>query len=91
MKCRIEEEDLSGIIKLYKKTNARKNVAAISKFREKWQDQIDNNGIETVNEELPSEMLYPDRIMLLNFNYTNTADIYMPNDKYRFPINHIHI
>ncbi len=35
-------------------------------------------------------MLYPDRIMLLNFNYTNTADMYMPEDSYHFPINHIH-
>ena len=35
-------------------------------------------------------MLYPDRTMLLNFNYTNTADMYMPDDSYHFPINHIH-
>lgn len=90
LKCRIEEEDLSGIMKLYKKTNIRKRVAYISKFKKKWQDQIDNDGIETVNEELPSDMLYPDRIMLLNFNYTKTADMYMLVDKHHFPINHIH-
>ena len=90
LKCRIEEEYLSGIMKLYKKTNIRKRVAYISKFKKKWQDQIDNDGIETVNEELPSDMLYPDRIMLLNFNYTKTADMYMLVDKHHFPINHIH-
>lgn len=34
-------------------------------------------------------LLLPNRIMLLNFNYTNTADIYLP-DNPRFIINHIH-
>ena len=33
--------------------------------------------------------LLPDRIVLLNFNYTKTADLYMP-DNPRFMINHIH-
>ena len=90
LKCRIEDEDLSEIIKLYEKSDARERVADIASFKKKWQDQIDNDGIETVNEELPSDMLYPDRIMLLNFNYTKTADMYMPADKHHFPVNHIH-
>ena len=90
LKSRIEDEDLSGIIKLYEKSDVRERVADISNFKKKWQDQIDNDGIETVNEELPSDMLYPDRIMLLNFNYTKTADMYMPADKHHFPVNHIH-
>ena len=48
-------------------------------------------GIGSINgNELPSAMLYPDRIMLLNFNYTKTADMYIPVDEYHFPINHIH-
>lgn len=90
LKSRIEDEDLSGIIKLYEKSDVRERVADISNFKKKWQDQIDNDGIETVNEELPSDMLYPDRIMLLNFNYTKTSDMYMPADEHHFPINHIH-
>ena len=90
LKCRIEDEYLSDIIKLYEKSNVRERVADISNFKKKWQDQIDNDGIETVNEELPSAMLYPDRIMLLNFNYTKTANMYMPADEHHFPINHIH-
>ena len=28
--------------------------------------------------------------MLLNFNYTKTADMYMPVNEHHFPINHIH-
>lgn len=90
LKSRIEDEDLSGIIKLYEKSDVRERVADIASFKKKWQDQIDNDGIETVNEELPSDMLYPDRIMLLNFNYTKAADMYMPADKHHFPVNHIH-
>ena len=91
LKSRIEDEDLSGIIKLYEKSDVRERVADISSFKKKWQDQIDNIGIESIEgNKLPSEMLYPDRIMLLNFNYTKTADMYMPVDEYHFPVNHIH-
>ena len=90
-KSRIEDEDLSGIIKLYEKSDVRERVADISNFKKKWQDQIDNIGIESIEgDKLPSAMLYPDRIMLLNFNYTKTADMYMPVDEYHFPVNHIH-
>ena len=91
LKSRIEDEDLSGIIKLYEKSDVRERVADISNFKKKWQDQIDNIGIESIEgDKLPSAMLYPDRIMLLNFNYTKTADMYMPVDEYHFPVNHIH-
>lgn len=91
LKSRIEDEDLSGIIKLYEKSDVRERVADISNFKKKWQNQIDNIGIESIEGNiLPSAMLYPDRIMLLNFNYTKTADMYMPVDEYHFPVNHIH-
>ena len=33
--------------------------------------------------------LEPDYIMILNFNYTNTADMYLP-DAYNYSVNHIH-
>lgn len=35
------------------------------------------------------DKLEPDNIMLLNFNYTNTADMYLP-DEYNYSVNHIH-
>ena len=91
LKCRIEDEDLSDTIKLYEKADVRERVADISSFKKKWQDQIDNIGIESIEgNKLPSAMLYPDRIMLLNFNYTKTADMYMPVDEHHFLVNHIH-
>ena len=37
----------------------------------------------------PDYFLVPDRIMLLNFNYTKTADLYLPKSG-RFLVNHIH-
>ncbi len=44
--------------------------------------------VDDFNTQCPGFLL-PDKIMLLNFNYTNTADLYLP-DVYRFSVNHIH-
>ena len=91
LKCRIEDEDLSDTIKLYGESEAREKIKQVSEFKKAQRGQIDNMGIGSINgNELPSAMLYPDRIMLLNFNYTKTADMYMPADEHLFPINHIH-
>lgn len=47
-------------------------------------------GIKIVpEEEFPEEFLLPDRIMLLNFNYTQIADAYLPKANC-FTVNHIH-
>lgn len=35
------------------------------------------------------QLLLPEKIMLLNFNYTRTADLYLPKSE-RFIVNHIH-
>ena len=91
LKCRIEDEDLSDTIKLYGESEIREKIKQVSEFKKAQRGQIDNMGIGSINgNELPSAMLYPDRIMLLNFNYTKTADMYMPADEHHFPINHIH-
>ena len=91
LKCRIEDENLSDIIKLYGESEASEKIKQVSEFKKAQRGQIDNMGIGSINgNELPSAILYPDRIMLLNFNYTKTADMYMPADEHHFPINHIH-
>ena len=41
------------------------------------------------NDELPIELLLPNNIMLLNFNYTHTADLYCKKG-YIFTVNQIH-
>lgn len=42
------------------------------------------------NIEIPKAYAIPDRTMLLNFNYTDVADQYMPKGNPSFEINHIH-
>ena len=41
------------------------------------------------SDEAGRNFLLPNRVMLLNFNYTNTADLYLPQND-RFVVNHIH-
>ena len=43
-----------------------------------------------LSNEYPNEFLLPNEIMFLNFNYTNTAKLYLPTPKPGFEINHIH-
>ena len=91
VKRRIYNEDLVENIKLYKPLDAKERNEKVDEFRTNWQWQMNGMGLESIDEgALPADMLYPDRVMLLNFNYTKTADMYMPNDDYHFPINHIH-
>ena len=48
-----------------------------------------SKGSDVDEKRYPNSFFLPDRIMLLNFNYTNTADLYgIQND--RFAVNHIH-
>lgn len=54
----------------------------------KYNDKIKKYGLDSI-EEINKNVLLPDRIMLLNFNYTTTADLYMPGSS-RFIVNHIH-
>lgn len=55
------------------------------------QEEYSLEEIDRMSERLNSSpsALIPDRIMLLNFNYTNMADKSLPNDE-EFPIVHIH-
>ena len=50
-------------------------------------------GLDIINGEVDESICptfrLPDNIMLLNFNYTNTSDLYLPKAD-KFTINHIH-
>lgn len=62
----------------------------IKNFVKSNQEQVGYMGIESiVKNEFPKHFLLPNRIMLLNFNYTNTADLYLRKNE-RFMVNHIH-
>ena len=62
----------------------------VNEFRK---DYIETNDW-AINYEMlhkcPDTFLLPDNIMFLNFNYTNTAKLYLPIPKPGFEINHIH-
>lgn len=81
--------------------NPDEDDSRTSEFIRECVNQMEENGtvstsiIENAidNDIVPDSMLYPNRLMLLNFNYTNTADLYIPqcpNYKDKFIINHIH-
>ena len=59
----------------------------IQDFASKNYERIIMHGEEPVR--WPDYFLVPDRTMLLNFNYTKTADLYLPKSG-RFLVNHIH-
>ena len=59
-------------------------------FVNNYSGQVKYMGIESIAyNEFPNSFTLPDRIMLVNFNYTTTADAYLPNSE-RFVVNHIH-
>lgn len=66
------------------------SISKIINFEKEYEYQIMDMGINSVNDDnLPKELLYPDSILLLNFNYTKTADLYLPKEDI-FKVNHIH-
>ena len=90
LKKRFGDSDLIDNIKLYKPFDAKERVKRVHEFKNAYKEQIEIMGVESIDGDvLPHDMLYPDRIMLLNFNYTNTADFYFP-DHPSFILNNIH-
>ena len=81
--------------------NPDEDDSRTSEFIRECINQMEKNGTASTsiienaidNDIVPDSMLYPNRLMLSNFNYTNTADLYIPqsrNYKDKFIINHIH-
>lgn len=62
---------------------------SIRHVKEYKQKRVSIDNLET-DDDFPEEFLLPDRIMLLNFNYTNIADAYFPHESDKFIVNHIH-
>ena len=85
---RFKGDDFINRIKLYVSSNVTRKVSKVREFLSAYREQVRYLGIESVVDILP-EMLYPDCIMLLNFNYTKTADLYLPKST-GFICNHIH-
>lgn len=62
------------------------NCKAINDFIKKHSNI---NAKDINNNEIPDLFLLPNQTLVLNFNYTSTADIYLPKND-RVMINHIH-
>lgn len=65
----------------------------IADFINKNAVYIENNTFDYIDENgIPDVFLLPNRVMLLNFNYTNIADFYLPHGPhfYCYLVNHIH-
>lgn len=82
-------EYLYDLFKNYS-NDIKNSISKIINFEKEYEYQIMDMGINSVNDDnLPKELLYPDSILLLNFNYTKTADLYLPKEDI-FKVNHIH-
>lgn len=58
-------------------------------YVEEYKKRLSNNDPYVGQEEPPHELMLPNNIMLLNFNYTHTADMYCKKAEI-FTVNHIH-
>ena len=90
LKRRLNDSDLIDNIELYKPFEAKEVFKSINEFKNAYKDNIEFMGVDSIyGAVLPHEMMYPDEILFLNFNYTTTADLYIPEDPH-FILNHIH-
>ena len=62
----------------------------VNEFRKDYIETDDWTTNFEMLHKCPDTILLPDNIMFLNFNYTNTAKLYLPIPKPGFEINHIH-
>lgn len=85
-----DEHFLGNLISDYYGNNVNEKLDELNLFFKDYSSIINRGSINTIScDEYPNNLLLPDSIMILNFNYTNTADLYLPKSE-RFIINHIH-
>ena len=89
LESRFKGGDFINRIKSYVSSNVTRKVSKVREFISAYREQVRYLGIESISDDLLLDILYPDCIMLLNFNYTKTADLYLPKSS-GFICNHIH-
>ena len=89
-RMKYDNQDWNELIKGYvlDRENVQYSYRAVEEFIKTYGKDI-NDDVDSVDAISCSTFRLPDNIMLLNFNYTNTADMYLPNAD-KFSINHIH-
>ena len=78
-----EDIEWRWLEELYENRSVSKGY--VDEYREKYE----KNPIILNEEEPPMELMLPNQIMLLNFNYTHTVDLYRKKG-YIFTVNQIH-
>lgn len=72
------------------RTNPQYDVGYIHRIKKSLENEIERVGVKNVDESFFHKTFFlPNYIMLLDFNYTNTTDLYLPRAD-KFTINHIH-
>lgn len=72
------------------KENTQYSPHAVENFKKIFHADInDNVNVNSIDATSCPTYRLPKNIMLLNFNYTNTADLYLPQAD-KFKLNHIH-
>ena len=66
-----------------KEYELKEYIRRVSDFSGHW------NNMQNGHYTTPNYFLLPDQILFLNFNYTTTADLYIPQGS-EFEVNHIH-
>ena len=63
--------------------------SSIEHFKSEFETEIRSGTFDTVMESICPAFRLPNNIMLLDFNYTDTTDLYIPKAD-KFTVNHIH-
>ena len=86
------DDDWNELLESYNidNLNPQYSVDLINRVKHNIIADKENRGIKQIDsEDYHHAFFFPDRIMILDFNYTNTAGLYLPHAN-RFSINHIH-
>lgn len=86
-----QNEDWNQLISGYNLDKEVSNYSTkeIEIFKNAYQEEFQIDNIKDIDARICPTMRLPDNIMLLDFNYTNTSDMYMPKAD-KFSVNHIH-
>lgn len=67
----------------------RSAESSVEHYKNEFATDIRSGSFDDVVEEICPAFRLPDNIMFLDFNYTNTTDLYLPRAD-KFTVNHIH-
>lgn len=87
----LEESEWASLLSSYDRTDVFYRLQEVKSIVEKVRKHSSEKGLSSYrwNQYDSEDFLLPDKILILNFNYTDIADRYLPNVNI-FETNHIH-